>query len=95
MTLLSIALIMIIIFQKSNSEGIISTTYSPSTVRNATSIIRKITILLIFCFFTNSLFLARHGILTQKDAKTFINSLEGSRIIQNNHEKNIHVPLLN
>lgn len=93
--ILATALILIIIFQKPVGEDVMSLNCNPSSTYNTTNVIRKITIFLIFCFFTNSIFLGRHNILTQKNKKNLISTLQNSIITKNDNEKKINVPLLN
>jgi len=62
---------------------------------NTGDLIRKLTVLLIFCFFLNCLYLARDRGVTKNSQKDLVSSLEGKEMAKLNKEVDINIPVLN
>jgi protein translocase SecG subunit len=88
----SILIALVVVFQKSSSDGIVSNTDHNFTSGAQTTFINRFTIFLIFIFMANSLFLARQSIKQYQNNKSIISSLENEAVVQESKEKSINVP---
>jgi preprotein translocase subunit SecG len=78
---ITILISLIIVFQKSSSDGIVVSNNGGQIPSNAQhSFISKFTIFLIFIFMANSLILARNSISQNKEGSAIIKSLENENI---------------
>ena len=78
---ITILISLIIVFQKSSSDGIVVSNNGGQIPSNAQhSFISKFTIFLIFIFMANSLILARNSISQNKEGSAIIKSLESDNI---------------
>ena len=89
---LTILISLVIVFQKSSSDGIVVSNSGgqiPSSAQN--SFISKFTIFLIFIFMANSLILAKNSISNNKESSSIIKSLENENISEDKiiHENNV------
>lgn len=88
--LITVLLTLVIIFQKSSSDGIINSKSDSSVPTNSQmSFVNKITILFIVLFIGNSLLLARNSIKRYKDNKSLISSLKDKDQIVEQNDVNV------
>ena len=92
---ISVCLIIVVVFQRSSIDGIISSSVNSGVVGDAGVFIRKFTVFLIFCFFLNCLYLARDRGMRQNSSKDLISSLEGQSMVEENKAADLNVPVLN
>jgi preprotein translocase subunit SecG len=90
---ITILIAVVIVFQKSSSDGIVSSNVGNQLPSNAqTSFISKFTIFLVVVFMANSLFLAKDSINKYTKEKSIITSLENEPAIAEGGEKGADVP---
>ena len=91
---LGLGLIIIIIFQKPKSEGLISTNHNTTASYNTRATTCRITTCLIFSFFINSLLLGRHTNVIKKNKDNVANPSGYELVIEKNRKERINVPIL-
>ena len=89
---ITILISLIIVLQKSGSDGILPNSNNQVSGVSRVTFINKVTIALIFIFMTNSLFLARSSLNKSTDNKSIVRSLEGKEMLQDKIINDTDVP---
>ncbi|WPX96303.1 preprotein translocase subunit SecG [Candidatus Bandiella euplotis] len=90
---ITILIAIVIVFQKSSSDGIVSSNIGNQLPSNSqTSFISKFTIFLVFVFMANSLILAKDCISRYQREKSIINALENEPAPLENDVSDQNVP---
>ena len=92
---ISVSLIIMVLFQRSSSDGIISSSVNANVASNAGSLARKITVFLILCFFLNCLYLASDQLSKQHSKQDLIGSLDGQSLAEEDRDSELNAPVLN
>ena len=87
---IAIVISLIIILQKSSSDGIITSGSGKINHISQNAFINKLIMILIFIFMGNSLILSRYSIRKLKNDHPIIHSLESS-ITQNDKRENVNI----